>query len=173
MHILAYNRVVRDLNGLTVEALLARLRESFDVQPSPAPVAPARRETFGLFVAGRWYRLEIRATLVPRADPVASLDVSLLQERALAPILGIGDPRTDKRIDFVGGIRGLSELEQRVANRPGRSSVRATPDAHGAAHGGRRREPRDAAEVDVVRAEARGWIAVARARLARARRGAR
>jgi uncharacterized protein (DUF1015 family) len=115
MHILAYNRVVRDLNGLTVEALLARLRESFEVQPSPAPVAPARRETFGLFVAGRWYRLEIRATLVPRADPVASLDVSLLQERALAPILGIGDPRTDKRIDFVGGIRGLSELEQRVA----------------------------------------------------------
>ena len=115
MRILAYNRVVRDLNGLTVDALLARLRESFDVEPSPAPVAPARRETFGLFVAGRWYRLEIHAALVPRADPVASLDVSLLQERVLAPILGIGDPRSDKRIDFVGGIRGLSELEQRVA----------------------------------------------------------
>ena len=116
MQILAYNRVVRDLNGLSAEALLARLRESFDVQPSPAPVAPARRETFGLFVAGRWYRLEIRPALVPRGDPVGSLDVSLLQERALAPILNIGDPRTDKRIDFVGGIRGLSELEHRVAS---------------------------------------------------------
>ena len=116
MRILAYNRVVRDLNGLTAEALLARLRESFDIVPSPAPVEPARRETFGLFVAGRWYRLEIRPALVPRADPVASLDVSLLQDHLLAPILGIGDPRTDKRIDFVGGIRGLLELEDRVAS---------------------------------------------------------
>ena len=114
MRILDYNRVVRDLNGLTSDALLARLRESFDVEPSSAPVAPERPETFGMFVAGRWYRLAIRAQLVPRADPVASLDVSLLQDRALAPILGIGDPRTDKRIDFVGGIRGLRELEQRV-----------------------------------------------------------
>jgi uncharacterized protein (DUF1015 family) len=116
MRILDYNRVVRDLNGLTAEQLLARLRESFDVEPSAAPVAPARPETFGLCVAGRWYRLAIRAALVPRGDPVASLDVSLLQDRALAPILGIGDPRTDKRIDFVGGIRGLRELEDRVAS---------------------------------------------------------
>jgi uncharacterized protein (DUF1015 family) len=116
MRILDYNRVVRDLNGLTSDALLARLRESFDVEPSAAPVAPARTETFGLFVAGRWYRLSIHAALVPRTDPVASLDVSLLQDRALAPILGIGDPRTDKRIDFVGGIRGLRELEQRIAS---------------------------------------------------------
>jgi uncharacterized protein (DUF1015 family) len=69
-----------------------------------------------LFVAGRWYRLSIHSALVPRTDPVASLDVSLLQDRALAPILGIGDPRTDKRIDFVGGIRGLGELEQRIAS---------------------------------------------------------
>ena len=116
MRILDYNRVVRDLNGLTSDALLARLRESFDVEPSAAPVAPARPETFGLFVAGHWYRLAIHAALVPRTDPVASLDVSLLQDRALAPILGIGDPRTDKRIDFVGGIRGLGELEQRVVS---------------------------------------------------------
>jgi uncharacterized protein (DUF1015 family) len=96
--------------------------------PSPAPVEPARRETFGLFVAGRWYRLEIRPALVPRADPVASLDVSLLQDHALTPILGIGDPRTDKRIDFVGGIRGVRELEDRVVS--GRAaaafSMRAT-----------------------------------------------
>jgi uncharacterized protein (DUF1015 family) len=114
MRILDYNRVVRDLNGLTVDALLARVRESFDVEISAAPVQPARRETFGLFVAGRWYRLAIRPALIPRADAVASLDVSLLQDRLLAPILGIGDPRTDKRIDFVGGVRGLAELERRV-----------------------------------------------------------
>ena len=116
MRILDYNRVVHDLNGLTVDAFLARVRESFDVEISVAPVQPARRETFGLFVAGRWYRLAIHPKLVPRADPVASLDVSLLQDRLLAPILGIGDPRTDKRIDFVGGVRGLGELERRVAS---------------------------------------------------------
>jgi uncharacterized protein (DUF1015 family) len=116
MRILDYNRVVRDLNGLKVDVLLARVRESFDVEISAVPVEPARRETFGLFVAGRWYRLAIHGALVPRTDPVASLDVSLLQDRLLAPILGIGDPRTDKRIDFVGGVRGLSELERRVVS---------------------------------------------------------
>jgi uncharacterized protein (DUF1015 family) len=114
MRIFDYNRVVRDLNGLTVDAFLARVRESFDVEISAAPVQPARRETFGLFVAGRWYRLAIHPALVPRTDPVASLDVSLLQDKLLAPILGIGDPRTDKRIDFVGGVRGLAELERRI-----------------------------------------------------------
>jgi uncharacterized protein (DUF1015 family) len=116
MRILDYNRVVRDLNGLEPDALLARLRESFDVAPSDEAVKPERPETFGLFVAGRWYRLALHAALVPRADPVASLDVSLLQDRALAPILGIGDPRTDARIDFVGGVRGVEELERRVAS---------------------------------------------------------
>jgi uncharacterized protein (DUF1015 family) len=116
MRILDYNRVVRDLKGLTPDALLARVRESFDVEPSDGPVKPAQPETFGLFVAGRWYRLRIRPALVPRDDPVASLDVSLLQDRVLAPILGIGDPRTDARIDFVGGVRGLDELERRVAS---------------------------------------------------------
>jgi uncharacterized protein (DUF1015 family) len=69
-----------------------------------------------MFVAGRWYRLAIRPALVPRSDPVASLDVSLLQDRLLAPILSVGDPRTDARIDFVGGVRGLDELERRVAS---------------------------------------------------------
>jgi uncharacterized protein (DUF1015 family) len=116
MRIFDYNRVVRDLNGLTIDALLARLRESFEIEPSTAPVAPARPETFGLFVGGAWYRLAIRDALVPHGDPVDSLDVSLLQARALAPIFGVGDPRTDKRIDFVGGVRGLSELEHRVAS---------------------------------------------------------
>ncbi|HUL82289.1 MAG TPA: DUF1015 family protein [Gammaproteobacteria bacterium] len=116
MRILDYNRVVRDLNGLTADALLARIGESFEVMPSAGPVAPAQPETFGLFVGGRWYRLRIRVELVPRGDPVASLDVSLLQDRLLAPILGLGDPRTDPRIDFVGGVRGLDELERRVAS---------------------------------------------------------
>ena len=116
MRILDYNRVVRDLNGLTPDTLVARVRESFDVEPSDEPVKPAQPETFGLLVAGRWYRFAVRPSLVPRGDPVASLDVSLLQDRVLAPILGIGDPRTDARVDFVGGVRGLDELERRVAS---------------------------------------------------------
>jgi len=116
MRILDYNRVVRDLDGLTADELLVRVRESFDVEPSDGPVKPLQQETFGLLVAGRWYRLRIHPALVPRADPVASLDLSLLQDRLLAPILRIGDPRTDARIDFVGGVRGLDELERRVAS---------------------------------------------------------
>jgi uncharacterized protein (DUF1015 family) len=114
MRILDYNRVVRDLNGLTAATLLDKLREAFVVTPQTAPVQPAAPETFGLYLAGRWYELAIDARLVPRHDPVASLDVSLLQDRVLAPLLGIGDPRTDARIDFVGGIRGLAELGHRV-----------------------------------------------------------
>jgi uncharacterized protein (DUF1015 family) len=114
MRILDYNRVVRDLHGLSADAVLARIRESFAVTASSGRVAPARTETFGMYLAGRWYELTIKADLVPRSDPVASLDVSLLQDRLLSPVLGIGDPRTDARIDFVGGIRGLAELEKRV-----------------------------------------------------------
>ncbi len=114
MRILDYNRVVRDLHGLTVDAYLARVRESFAVTASVGRVTPARTETFGMYLADRWYALAIKPDLVPRADPVASLDVSLLQDRLLNPVLGIGDPRTDSRIDFVGGIRGLAELEKRV-----------------------------------------------------------
>lgn len=121
MRILDYNRVVRDLNGLSAAELLARIASAFAVEPSGSPVAPERPETFGMFIDGRWYRLRIRSELVPRADPVASLDVSLLQDRLLGPILAIGDPRTDARIDFVGGVRGLTELEQRV--RSGRAAV--------------------------------------------------
>jgi uncharacterized protein (DUF1015 family) len=116
MRILDYNRVVRDLGGLSVDALLGRLRESFEVEASASRVQPDKPETFGMFAAGRWYRLRMRPALVPRDDPVASLDVSLLQDRLLAPLLGIGDPRTDPRIDFVGGVRGLDELERRVAS---------------------------------------------------------
>jgi uncharacterized protein (DUF1015 family) len=97
MRILDYNRVVADLSGLSPDALLAKVGASFGVEPSAAAVQPAEPETFGMFVADRWYRLRIRPELVPRADPVASLDVSLLQEHLLAPILGIGDPRTDSK----------------------------------------------------------------------------
>jgi uncharacterized protein (DUF1015 family) len=121
MCILDYNRVVLDLNGLAPLELLARIRESFEVAELPAGHSPAQPETFAMYLGERWYELRIRPQLVPRHDPVASLDVSLLQDRLLAPLLGIGDPRTDKRIDFVGGVRGLAELERRV--RSGRAAV--------------------------------------------------
>jgi uncharacterized protein (DUF1015 family) len=114
MKILDYNRVVRDLNGLTADGLLARVRESFAVAERSSGRTPAAPETFGMYLAGRWYELTIRPELVPRADPVASLDVSVLQDRLLGPLLEIGDPRTDSRIEFVGGARGLKELERRV-----------------------------------------------------------
>ncbi len=113
MRILDYNRVVRDLHGQTGDKVLARVAERFDVTAVSGEVRPAQPGEFGMYLQGRWYRLRIRPELVPR-DPVASLDVSLLQQNLLTPVLGIGDPRTDKRIDFVGGIRGLGELEKRV-----------------------------------------------------------
>jgi uncharacterized protein (DUF1015 family) len=114
MRILDYNRIVRDSNGLSPTDLLARIGAAFEVEPSEQPVAPETTLRFGMYLAGRWYRLRIREDLVPRDDAVASLDVSLLQSHLLAPILAIGDPRTDPRIDFVGGVRGLVELERRV-----------------------------------------------------------
>jgi len=121
MRILDYNRVVRDLNGLSPQALLARIRESFGVTELAAGRSPPRPETFAMYLDGRWYELTIRPTLVPRHDPVASLDVSLLQDHLLAPILKVGDVRIDPRIDFVGGVRGLAELERRVQS--GRAAV--------------------------------------------------
>jgi uncharacterized protein (DUF1015 family) len=116
MRILDYNRVVRDLNGLSLDELLGRLAEKFEVERVAAAYAPPAPRSFGLFAAGHWHALTIRDRFVPAHDPVASLDVSLLQDHVLAPLLGIGDPRTDARIDFVGGIRGLAELERRVAS---------------------------------------------------------
>ena len=114
MKIMDYNRVVTDLNGLDAAAFLQRIGAAFSVEASSAPVKPARPGEFGLYLPGQWYRLEIRADLIPHADPVGRLDVSLLQNNLIAPVLGIADPRRDKRIDFVGGIRGLPELEKRV-----------------------------------------------------------
>jgi len=113
LRILPYNRVVRDLNGLEAETVLERLRGVGRVQPASSP-DPDRPGVFGVYLGGRWYRLELDPASIDRSDPIASLDVALLQDRVLGPILGIGDPRTDKRIDFVGGIRGPAELARRV-----------------------------------------------------------
>ena len=114
MRIMDYNRVITDLNSLTEEAFLDRISRAFDLEPAAAAVKPARLGEFGLYLAGRWHRLRIKPELIPQNDPVARLDVSLLQNNLIGPILGIEDPRRDKRIDFVGGIRGLGELEKRV-----------------------------------------------------------
>lgn len=112
--ILDYNRVVKDLNGLTPEAFLDAVAKKCDVNKVKHAYKPDRKGTFGMFLDDQWYALTIHDELVHSDDPVQSLDVSLLQEEVLSPILGIGDPRTDNRIDFVGGIRGLKELERRV-----------------------------------------------------------
>jgi len=114
MQILDYNRVVKDLQGRDRETFLGLVAESFDLSPESSAVRPMRAHEFGMYLPGQWYRLRIRLDLVPVSDPVRRLDVSLLQENLLSPVLGIGDPRRDKRIDFVGGIRGLQELERRV-----------------------------------------------------------
>jgi uncharacterized protein (DUF1015 family) len=113
MKILDYNRVVRDLHGWSVPQLLAQIGTAFTVAAEHSAVSPARSGEFGMYLEGQWYRLTIRPELVP-SDPVERLDVSLLANELLEPLLGIRDPRTDSRIDFVGGIRGLSELEKRV-----------------------------------------------------------
>ncbi|MGF1644464.1 MAG: DUF1015 domain-containing protein [Thiotrichales bacterium] len=114
MKILDYNRVIRDLNGLTPEQLLARIEQRFGVAPSADPVAPSHPTEFGMYLNGQWYRLTLDPARVPSDDPVARLDVSLLQDQLIAPLLGITDPRRDDRVDFVGGIRGLGELTRRV-----------------------------------------------------------
>jgi len=116
MHILDYNRVIRDLNGLEEEVFLSRLDGAFSVQRSGAPVRPASAAEFGMYLPGRWFRLQLKPDLIPVDDPVARLDVSLLAANLIEPVLGISDPRRDMRIDFVGGIRGLSELEKRVGS---------------------------------------------------------
>jgi uncharacterized protein (DUF1015 family) len=116
MTILDYNRLLRDLNGRTPERLLAELREAFSVEQASEAVRPTASGEFGMYLAGRWYRLAIRPDLVPKDDPIGRLPITLLTRHVIEPIFGITDPRTDKRIDFVGGARGLSELERRVAS---------------------------------------------------------
>lgn len=119
MNILDYNRVVKDLNGLSTELLLERLRETFDVNAEATAVKPDQPGDFGMYLDGQWYRLSIHPELIPKQDPVGRLDVSLLQDRLLTPVLGVGDPCLDARIEFLGGIRGVDALRQRVDNGEG------------------------------------------------------
>ncbi|HTM90830.1 MAG TPA: DUF1015 family protein [Flavisolibacter sp.] len=111
--ILDYNRVVKDLNGLTDEEFLQKLAEEFTVEKASARVSPKELHGFGMYLNKQWYQLTAKENTY-RNDPIGILDVTILQENLLDKILGIADPRTDNRIDFVGGIRGLEELEKRV-----------------------------------------------------------
>ena len=111
--ILDYNRVVKDLNGLADETFLQQLEQEFTVEKASGAVKPASLHQFGMYLNGQWYTLTAKEGTF-RKDPIGVLDVTILQENILEKLLGVGDPRVDKRIDFVGGIRGLGELEKRV-----------------------------------------------------------
>jgi len=112
--ILDYNRLIKDLNGYSVDELLQKISEKFLVSAEDHAARPQQPGQFGMYLDSRWYRLDIRSDLIPVDDPLASLDINLLQDHLLEPLLGIEDQRTDSRIDFVGGIRGLEELQRRV-----------------------------------------------------------
>ena len=111
--IMDYNRVVKDLNGLTSDEFLSLVGEKFVIREAESAVKPEKKGCFGMYLEDRWYHLEIHREYTSQ-DPVEGLDVSILQKELLAPVLGINDPKTNQRIDFIGGIRGLSELEHRV-----------------------------------------------------------
>jgi uncharacterized protein (DUF1015 family) len=113
MTILDYNRVLKDLNGRSPDQLLAELAKSFTVTPSAEPVRPVSAHEYGMYVAGRWYRLKIKPELVP-GDPIGRLPITVLTRNVIEPLFGVKDPRTDKRIDFIGGARGLEGLAKRV-----------------------------------------------------------
>jgi uncharacterized protein (DUF1015 family) len=113
LQILPYNRAVRELNGMTKEEFLARLRESFELVEG-APPQPRQKGNWSMYLDGTWYGLSLRADQPQPSGTVTGLDASLLQERLLDPVLGIKDIRTDKRIDFIGGVRGTQELEKLV-----------------------------------------------------------
>ena len=115
LKIWAYNRLVRDLAGASTEEFFQSIQARFLLETAPvSPYAPEEKGTFGMYLGGQWYKLTPRPGVVPGGDLVKSLDVSVLQDQLLQPILKIEDPRTDERIEFVGGIRGLKELERRV-----------------------------------------------------------
>ena len=115
LEIMDYNRVMKDLNGNSEEEFIAKISEKFDVEKvGKEAYKPETAHTFGMLLGGEWYKLSAKTGTFDENDPVASLDVSILQSNLISPILGIDDPRTDKRIDFVGGIRGLGELERRA-----------------------------------------------------------
>ncbi len=115
LFIMDYNRLVKDLNGRTPEEFIQVLKKDFFVQATGLSTPP-KRHMFGMYFGGQWYTLTAKKGSFNEEDPVSSLDVSILQRNVLQPLLNIGDPRTDKRIDFVGGIRGVAELERRVNN---------------------------------------------------------
>jgi uncharacterized protein (DUF1015 family) len=114
LNILPYNRAVKDLNGQSPAEFMARVEKNFTLLPSPVPVVPCERHQFGMYLDGRWYQLHAHHNVVNESDTVGRLDVSILQNHLLDPVLGIRDPRTDKRIHFVGGIRGSEELVRLV-----------------------------------------------------------
>ena len=111
--ILDYNRLIKDLNGKNTETFIQELQNIFIIEKSEKPVKPVNKHVFGMYLSGVWYSLTLKAHTDP-ADVIGSLDVSVLQEKVLSPVLNIRDPKTDKRIDFVGGVRGLDELARRV-----------------------------------------------------------
>ena len=112
--VMDYNRVVKDTNGLTKEQLIEKLKEKFVVTRSEVQVKPSKKHTFGMFIDEEWYLLKAKEGIYDKEDPIDSLDVAILQNNVLTPILGIEDVRTSDRIDFIGGIRGIDELERRV-----------------------------------------------------------
>lgn len=114
LEIMDYNRVVKDLNGLSREEFISRLEKSFVCRKMDKMFKPNRRHTFGMLLDNQWYELEAKPEIIDESNPVGRLDVSVLQNNLLAPVLGIADPKNDDRIDFIGGIRGLAELERRV-----------------------------------------------------------
>ena len=115
LHIMDYNRAVKDLNGHSDEEFLKKIEEKFDIEKTEYK-KPTQANTFGMYLKGTWYKLTAKPGTFDKDDPVNSLDVAILQNNLLNPILGIGDPRTDERIDFIGGIRGIGELEKVVDN---------------------------------------------------------
>jgi uncharacterized protein (DUF1015 family) len=114
LNIMPYNRAVKDLNGRSVEEFILQVEDRFTIAPSPVPVVPAARHEFGMYLDGCWYLLDALPTLINENDTVGRLDVSILQNNLLSPLLGIHNPRTDQRIHFVGGIRGNDELVKLV-----------------------------------------------------------
>ncbi len=115
LEIMDYNRVIKDLNGYTSKEFINKIKESFTVEAvGNAAYKPKTKHTFGMLLDGEWYKLSAKEGTFDNNDPVSRLDVSILQNNLISPVLGIDDPRTDKRIDFIGGIRGLGELERRV-----------------------------------------------------------
>ncbi len=114
LEIMDYNRVVSDLNGYSEDEFVNKLSQKFIVKKCDGRYKPSKKHTFGMLIGKQWYRLEARNEIIDDTDPVARLDVSILQDNVLAPILNITNPKNDSRIDFVGGIRGLGELEKRA-----------------------------------------------------------